>query len=127
MTDHWALAQTSKATIEALSEAVGHAGLEVTLSFDLQSARRALADPASCPCPYHGTVHCTCQYAVLLISAPGRSPVSLVVHGHDGQTSLALTASADGADDPGTVARVRAIVAGYSHGGSRLIRVTGNS
>jgi hypothetical protein len=75
---------------ERLSRELGAAGLRVTRSFDLQSARHALRDPESCPCPHHGTADCTCQYVVLLVDAGGGSPLTLVAHGHDGETHLSI-------------------------------------
>jgi hypothetical protein len=75
---------------ERLSHDLGAAGLRVTRSFDLQSARQALRDPESCPCPHHGTAECTCQYVVLLVDAGGDSRLTLVAHGHDGETHLSI-------------------------------------
>jgi hypothetical protein len=62
-------------------------GLQVVRSFDLRSARMAHAE---CACPHHGTAQCTCQFVVLLVYGRGGAPVTLVVHGHDGQTWLSL-------------------------------------
>ncbi len=63
------------------------AGLRVVRSFDLRSARVAYAE---CTCPHHGTAQCTCQFVVLLVYGPSGAPVTLVAHGHDGQTWLSL-------------------------------------
>ena len=63
------------------------AGLQVVRSFDLQSARMAHAE---CTCPHHGTAECTCQFVVLLVYEQGGAPVTLVVHGHDGQAWLSF-------------------------------------
>ena len=63
------------------------AGLQVVRSFDLRSARVAHAE---CTCPHHGTAECTCQFVVLLVYGQGGAPVTLVAHGHDGQTWLSL-------------------------------------
>ena len=75
---------------ERLSRDLGAAGLRVTRSFDLQSARQALRDPESCPCPHHGTADCNCQYVVLLVDAGGGSHLTLVAHGHDRETHLSI-------------------------------------
>ena len=56
-------------------------------TFDLHDARLGLAD---CPCPHHGTAACDCQMIVLLIYANGASPVTLILHGNDGQTWFSL-------------------------------------
>lgn len=66
------------------------AGLHVTRSFDLQSARQALRDPAGCPCPHHGTAECTCQYMVLLVDDGAGLPLTIVAHGHDQETHLSI-------------------------------------
>ena len=75
---------------ERLSLDLGAAGLRVTRSFDLQSARQALRDPESCPCPHHGTADCPCQYVVLLVDAGVGPRLTLVAHGHDGETHLSI-------------------------------------
>ncbi len=77
-----------------LTEELSAAGLEVARSFDLQSARKMLGTPHECPCPYHGTESCTCQYLVLLVNQPGAPPVTLVAHGHDDHTTLSLEPNA---------------------------------
>lgn len=92
---------------EQLREALATAGLQVTQSFDLQTARAALADPSCCPCPYHGTTECTCQYLVLLVSHQDVPPMSLVLHGHDDWTHISLSKSTNGAADEETEKRVR--------------------
>ena len=68
-------------------ESLESAGLHVANSFDLQSARATLSQ---CTCPHHGTADCDCQMVVLLIYGTDGSPVTLVAHGHDGQTWLSL-------------------------------------
>ena len=75
---------------EAATQAVqllSSAGLRVMRSFDLRSAR---ADHAECTCPHHGTAQCTCQFVVFLVYGQSGAPVTLVAHGHDGQTWLSL-------------------------------------
>jgi len=62
-------------------------GFQIERTFDLHAARRAQVD---CLCPYHGTSDCTCQMVVLLVHRQRAQPVTIVVHGHDGQTSLSL-------------------------------------
>lgn len=94
---------------EQLSRDLAEAGLRVTRSFDLQSARQALRDPEDCPCPHHGTADCTCQYVVLLVGLGNEPPLTLVAHGHDGATHLSMDAAG-----PGTMAIeiVQAAIAG---------------
>jgi len=62
-------------------------GFQIERTFDLHAARMSQVD---CPCPYHGTSDCTCQMVVLLVHKLKEQPVTIVVHGHDGQTSLSL-------------------------------------
>jgi len=59
--------------------------LRVVKSFDLRSACASLTENA---CPHHGTSPCDCQLVVLLIYGAGNRPVSLILHGHRGQTEL---------------------------------------
>ena len=65
-------------------------GFQVEQTFDLHAARMSQVD---CPCPYHGTSDCTCQMIVLLVRSQKTQPVTIVVHGHDGQTCLSLVDS----------------------------------
>jgi len=79
-------ANCEEATTQA-AQLLSSAGLQVVRSFDLRSARMTHAE---CTCPHHGTAECTCQFVVLLVYGQGSAPMSLVVHGHDGQTWLSL-------------------------------------
>jgi len=79
-------ANCDEATTQA-AQLLSGAGLQVVRSFDLRSARMAHAE---CTCPHHGTAQCTCQFVVLLVYGWSGAPVTLVVHGHDGQTWLSL-------------------------------------
>lgn len=71
------------------------AGLRPVQTFDLHAARVGLHD---CPCPNHGTEDCDCQMVVLLVyseavdvSKPlNTSPVTMILHGNDGQTWLSI-------------------------------------
>jgi hypothetical protein len=75
---------------------LSQAGLRVLQTFDLQTARRTLAD---CPCPHHGLESCDCQMVVLLVYEPflpssnqqaAPEPATLILHGNDGKTWLSL-------------------------------------
>ncbi|MCZ2076982.1 MAG: hypothetical protein LC130_18545 [Bryobacterales bacterium] len=63
------------------------AGFRVMETFDLHVARLAYLD---CPCPYHGTDDCNCQFVVLLVYRKQEDPASLVIHGQDDKTWLSL-------------------------------------
>jgi len=54
-------------------------GLHPVQTFDLQTARLAHAD---CPCPHHGTAHCTCQMVVLLVYQGDNLPATMTIHGN---------------------------------------------
>lgn len=70
---------------------LSRAGLRAMQTFDLHTARAGLHD---CPCPNHGTEECDCQMVVLLVYGRVEQPVTLFLHGNDGQTWLSI------ADDP---------------------------
>ncbi|MDT8304542.1 MAG: hypothetical protein RRC07_01290 [Anaerolineae bacterium] len=64
------------------------AGMRVSPSFDLRSAR---AVSSSCTCPYHGSDACDCQLVVLLVYQPQpRTPATVVLHSHQGLTWITL-------------------------------------
>ena len=75
-------------------------GFQVERTFDLHAARISQVD---CPCPYHGTSDCTCQMVVLLVHNQKTQPVTIVVHGHDAQTSLSLVDIASQSMDEGII------------------------
>ena len=86
---------------------LSRAGLRAVQTFDLHTARAGLHD---CHCPNHGTEECDCQMVILLVygntndvsaslntsvSTPlNTNPVTLFLHGNDGQTWLSI------ADEP---------------------------
>ena len=77
----------SQTAIEQSVQQLVRSGFHVMRSFDLKVARAA---HVGCPCPHHGTDQCDCQMVVLLVYRQYETPVTLVVHGHDGQTEIAL-------------------------------------
>src|SRR5512133_2579277 len=62
-------------------------GLQVIRTFDLHETR---VGETTCSCPNHGTEACDCQMVVLLVYGKENLPVSLVAHGHNGQTWFSL-------------------------------------
>lgn len=96
--------------VAGLTESLIAQGLQVHLSFDLQSARRELADPADCPCPYHGTADCSCQYIVMLVSREGVPPISIVAHGHEDLTHLSVSLPDSTSVDTAALEAVDAVV-----------------
>ncbi len=79
------------------------AGLHPVQTFDLHVARVGLRD---CPCPSHGTNECDCQMVVVLVYGKAEEPVTLILHGNDGQTWLSI---ADGPRQKSDVRLVNAI------------------
>jgi len=61
------VAKSCEEAVAALTAALERRGLRVTRSFDLHTA---LAGHDPCPCPHHGTEHCTCNYTILLVYCP---------------------------------------------------------
>ncbi len=70
-----------------IKQRLAAANLRVVQTFDLTTARQALGE---CPCSHHGTEECDCQMVVLLVYANGTPPITLILHGKDGQSWLSL-------------------------------------
>lgn len=87
MADVFSIQRSCDEVAADLAQTLAQNGLAVTRSFDLHSARAA---HANCTCPHHGTALCDCQLVVLLVYQQGSGPVTLLVHGRDGETSVSL-------------------------------------
>jgi hypothetical protein len=87
MTDLRSIPRPCDEVAADLAQTLAQNGYGVNRSFDLHSAR---ATHANCPCPHHGTALCDCQFVVLLVYEQSNRPVTLLVHGRDGQTSVSL-------------------------------------
>ncbi len=59
-------------------------------TFDLHTARLG---SQSYPCPHHGTEECDCQMIVLMVYGGAAEPVTLILHGNDGQTWISVADS----------------------------------
>ncbi len=80
--------QPYETTIGWIVERLRNLGLQPTITFDLQVARRGHGD---CACPHHGTEQCDCQMVVMLVYGQNISqPVSLVVHSHAAITQVSF-------------------------------------
>lgn len=66
---------------------LSQASLRAMQTFDLHTARVGLHD---CSCPNHETNECDCQMVVLLVYGNASEPVTLILHGNDGQTWLSI-------------------------------------
>jgi hypothetical protein len=93
----------SQEAIARAVQALTAAGLRVVRSFDLQVARSV---HMGCTCPHHGTDQCNCQMVVLLVYEQNKPPLTLVAHGHDGQTHFALVDSPSQRPDSHLVANI---------------------
>ena len=98
------LQSDSQTAIEGSIRRLEQFGLQVMRSFDLKVARAA---HVGCTCPHHGTDQCDCQMVVLLVYGPDGSPVTLVVHGHDSQTHIALVDTPEQRPAPQLVNTIR--------------------
>ncbi len=72
-------------TLQWAKKQLSQAHLRAVQTFDLHAARIGLHD---CSCPSHGTDACDCQMIVLLVYGTAQEPVTLILHGSDGQTWL---------------------------------------
>ena len=77
--------------LQAAKKKLLQGGLRALQTFDLHTARHTQQD---CPCPHHGTADCDCQMVVLMVYGETAEPVTLILHGSDGQTRFSI------ADDP---------------------------
>jgi len=82
--------QSCDEALQWTKEQLLHAGLRTVQTFDLHTARAGLRD---CPCPNHGTDECDCQMVVVLVYGKAEEPVTLILHGNDGQTWLSVADS----------------------------------
>jgi hypothetical protein len=87
--------------LKQLVQSLSEKGFAAYTTFDLQRARTSLRNNELVPCPHHGSGRCTCQYLVLQISHPGGSPSTVVLHGYDNSTRVALISAATEKVDEG--------------------------
>jgi hypothetical protein len=77
-------------TLQWVKRQLSQANLRTVQTFDLQTARIGLHD---CSCPNHGTTDCDCQMVVLLVYGKVVEPITLILHGSNGQTWLSTVDS----------------------------------
>jgi len=82
--------QPCEDTLQWAKIQLAQANMRAVQTFDLHTARIGLAD---CSCPNHGTAACDCQMVVLLVYGTAEEPVTLILHGSDGQTWLSIVES----------------------------------
>lgn len=66
------------------------AGLRPMQTFDLNAARNGLHE---CTCPNHGTEACDCQMVIVLVYGDTPEPLTLILHGNNGQTWFSIADS----------------------------------
>lgn len=76
--------------LQWIKERLSEAGLRALQTFDLNNVRHTSLDWL---CPQHGETGCDCQMVVLLIYGDAIEPVTLILHGSDGQTWLSFANS----------------------------------
>lgn len=74
-------------TLQWTKKQLSQANLRAVQTFDLHTARIGLHD---CPCPNHGTDECDCQMVILLVYGDSGEPVTMILHGNDGQTWVSM-------------------------------------
>ena len=97
----------NKACDEAVAEVMQQlvsAKLQVLRTFDFHMSP---ATSKQCACPNHGTGQCDCQLIVLLVYRDRLPPISLVAHGHDGNTWLTLVDSPEQRAAPRSISAIR--------------------
>ena len=78
-------------TADLLKHRLMERGWTTLQTFDLQDA---LLGIDGCSCPHHGTQECDCHMIVLLVYGLEPEPVTLILHGSDGQTWVAFADNA---------------------------------
>lgn len=80
------------------------AGLRPVQTFDLNTARAGAHD---CYCLHHETQLCDCQMVVVLVYGNAMEPVTLIVHGNNGQTWLSIAEAAQSGANPVLTTAIR--------------------
>ena len=108
LTPYSSLAQPISEVLRKTMQKLRDVGLQVDQTFDLQVAR---SHHSGCLCPSHGTDLCSCQMVVLLVHCEGKGPVTLILHGSDGQTNLSIIDPSGEQQNIGLSAMVRGALA----------------
>lgn len=91
-------------TLQWAKEQLSQANLHAVQTFDLHTARIGLHD---CPCPNHGTTECDCQMVVMLVYEKSEEPVTLILHGNDGQTRVSIAETSNQNKNISTITGIR--------------------
>lgn len=79
--------QTCGEVLRRVKALLSAAGLRPVQTFDLNAVRNGLHE---CACPNHGAEACDCQMVVMLVYGDASEPVTLILHGNNGQTWLSI-------------------------------------
>ncbi|MFH1185516.1 MAG: hypothetical protein V1755_10830 [Chloroflexota bacterium] len=104
LTPFWCVDEPCEESLHWLQRRLSRAGLRLLRTFDLHDARLGTAE---CHCPHHGTSACDCQMVVVLVYAEARPPVTLVVHGNNGQSWISVIDRPDQRADPRTILAIK--------------------
>lgn len=77
--------QACNETANLLKRRLSECGWKTLRTFDL---KEAMFSTEGCSCPHHGTQKCDCEMVVLLIYGLEPEPVTVLLHGCDGQTQV---------------------------------------
>ena len=100
----WSIKHPCEESLLWVQRQLASAGMQLRRTFDLHEARLAGSD---CQCPHHGTSACDCQMVVALVYAQDHPPVTLVVHGNDGQSWISVIDRPDQRADPGIILSIK--------------------
>lgn len=89
-----------------VTELLQKAGLQVSPTFSLQSARAGIA----CTCTRY-THSCDCNMEVFLVYGAGPLPATLVAQSHGGRTWFSLVDNVDAAVSPELSLRIESVLA----------------
>ena len=103
------VSQTCNQTADLLKRRLLERGWKTLQTFDLQEARFAID---GCSCPHHGTQECDCDMVVLLVYGIEPEPVTVLLHGCDGQTQVAFPEDAENKLKKVSVAAIRRALEG---------------
>lgn len=101
-------------------EKLTNAGPRIVQTSDLRIARLAHPD---CTCPNHVTNKCSCQLVILLVYGKQENPATLVIHGQDGKTSVALATPLEMSSRPSLEASVRHVLLPPAVDASSLVEI----
>jgi hypothetical protein len=104
LTPFWSIEHPCEESLLWVERQLSSAGMRLLRTFDLHDARLATSD---CQCPHHGTGACDCQMVVALVYAQDHPPVTLVLHGNDGQSWISVIDGPGQHADPAIILAIK--------------------